>query len=358
MKDKKQVFSKPFNLVYEKNYPDLFVGPGFFSNVENATKYSPREWIKQQPKKIEEERAKQIFSFKTFKKTDANKFDKSLFEIQLLAQTNSSAEIEIELENKANLINEKISGVKNFSYELENIKIIDNLKIPNVIEKTVNDGELKAKEGILNIYKKTQDVYKIEQILSLGLLGITKNRVLVPTRWAITSTDDIISKELIENKILDFPTIDKHLIFSFDFYENKFLILFVPRNWGFEQIEIKENEISKDYEINTPRKTYATEVSGGYYAARLEIANYLFLKKKQASVIVFRDIAYSYESKGVWVIREAIKEALKTKPLEFNTLFEATKYIDTNIKHGINFWLKESKLYTEIKYQKKIFDFL
>ena len=38
----------------------------------------------------------------------------------------------------------------------------------------------------------------------MGLLGIGKNRVLVPTRWAITSTDDVISKDIIENALLDF----------------------------------------------------------------------------------------------------------------------------------------------------------
>lgn len=358
MTTKKQVFSKPFNLVYENNYPDLLVGPGFFTTPGNAKDSSPDKWIKQDPKTIEQERAKQVFSFKSFKKTDATKFDKSLLEVQLLAQTENTSELEININQKPKLVKENYSGINNFSYEFEEIKVVDNIKIPTIIDKTVNDGDLKAKEGIINIYNKLSDVYKVEQVLSLGLLGRTKNRVLVPTRWAITSTDDIISKDLIENTLVDYPTIDKYLVFSFSFYQNIFYVLFIPRIWGFEQIEIQGETICEDFEINGPRKTYASSVTGGYYAARIEVSKYLSRKKRQASVIVFRDISPEYHSKGVWVIRETVKEALTKEPFVFDTLEEANNFINQRIRNGSNYWLKQSKLYSEIKCQKRLFDFL
>lgn len=104
MKTKKQVFSKPFNLVYENNYPDLLVGPGFFTEQTIATSSDPKAWVKQKPEEIEKERAKQVFTFKSFKKTDATKFDKNLSEIQLLSQSEKTTEIEVGLdERKANL---------------------------------------------------------------------------------------------------------------------------------------------------------------------------------------------------------------------------------------------------------------
>lgn len=358
MATKKQVFSKPFNLVYENNYPDLLVGPGFFTEQNLATSSDPKTWVKQKPEEIEKERAKQIFTFKSFRKTDANRFDKNLTEIQLLSQAEKTTEIEIGLEEKkSKLVRENYSGVNNFSYGLEDLKIIDNIKIPQSIDKVVSDGDLKAKEGILRLNEKLEDVYKIEQILSLGLLGVTKNRILVPTRWAITSTDDIISKDLIENTLLDYGTIDKYEVFSFMFYQNIFYVLFVPRIWGFEQIEIQGEAICKDFEINGPRKKYASSVTGGYYASRIEVARYLSKRKRQASVIVFRDISPEYHSKGVWVIRETVKEALTKEPLVFETLEEATGFINQHIRNGIKFWLNHSELYKEIKTQKKITDF-
>ncbi|HOZ35497.1 MAG TPA: hypothetical protein PLK55_00740 [archaeon] len=357
MARKKQVFSKPFNLVYENKYPDLLVGPGFYEEQNIAGDSDPKTWIKKKPEEIERERAKQIFTFKSFRKTDANRFDKNLTEIQLLSQSVDTTEIEVGLETKAKKINENYSGINNFSYGLEDLKIIDNIKIPQSIDKVVSDGDLKAKEGILRLNEKLEDVYKIEQILSMGLLGVTKNRVLVPTRWAITSTDDIISKDLIENTLLDYSTIDKYEVFSFMFYQNIFYVLLVPRLWGFEQIEIQGENVCEDYEINGPRKKYASSVTGGYYASRIEVARYLSKRKRQASVIVFRDISPEYRSKGVWVIRETVKEALTKEPYVFETLEQATGFINQHIRNGISYWLNHSELYKEIKTQKKITDF-
>jgi len=357
MTTKKQVFSKPFNLVYENRYPDLLVGPGFFTSPEIARDSSPDNWIKMEPKSIEQERARQVFSFKGFKKTDANASDRSLYEIQLLSQAQDTSEIEVELDNRRGNVKEDYSGVNNCSYGFESIRIIDNVKIPLVIDKTVNDLDMKAKDGIISIYNKLGDVYKIEQVLSLGLLGVAKNRVLVPTRWAITSTDDIVSKELIENEILNYQTIDKCLVFSFSFYQNVFYILFIPRSWGFEQIELWGDNFCEDFESNCSKKTYASSVTGGYYAARLEVAKYLSKKKKQACVIVFRDVSPSYHSKGVWVIRETVREALTKEPYSFEYLEQAMSFINNHIRNGISYWLPHSQLYKEIKTQKKITDF-
>ncbi len=357
MTTKKQVFSKPFNLVYENRYPDLLVGPGFFTNPEIARDSSPDNWIKMEPKFIEQERAKQVFSFKGFKKTDANSSDRSLYEIQLLSQAQDTSEIEVELDNRCVNVKEDYSGVNNCSYGFESIRVVDNVKIPLVIDKTVNDLDMKAKDGIISIYNKLGDVYKIEQVLSLGLLGIAKNRVLVPTRWAITSTDDIVSKELIENEILNYQTIDKCLVFSFSFYQNVFYILFIPRSWGFEQIELWGDNFCEDFESNGPKKTYASSVTGGYYAARLEVAKYLSKKKRQACVIVFRDVSPSYHSKGVWVIRETVREALTKEPLVFDTLEDARGFLDKHLRNGAMYWLKQSRLYSELKCQKRISDF-
>jgi len=355
--EKKQVFSKPFNLVYEKDYPNLFIGPGIFSNYDLAKGYSPNDWINKKTTDIEKYRSKQIFSFKSVHKEDTRNPNKELQELQLLAQSTKTTELEIDLEKTPKMIKEKISGINNFSYELENIKIIDNIKIPKIIDKVVTDTDLKAREGIINLNKKLQDVYKIEQILSAGLLGQKNKRILVPTRWAITSVDDIVSKDIVNN-IKSNPLIDKYLVFCYEFYNNKFYILFIPRNWGFEQIEEQNNSFCIDYEINEPRKIYADSVTGAYYASRLEVGKYLDKIKKQATVIVFREIEQSYFSKGVWVIREAVRLALENEPFIFEDLESSLNFIDSlGIRNGINYWKEKSFILKEIRCQKRLGDF-
>lgn len=356
--EKKQFYSKPFNLVYEKDYPNLFIGPGVFSEYGLAKEHSPNLWIKKNINDVEKYRSKQIFSFKSVHKEDTRHPNKELLELQLLAQSYKTAELELGLEKSPKLVKENISGVNNFSYELENIKIIDNIKIPKIIDKVVTDTDLKAREGIIDLNKKLNDVYKIEQILSSGLLGQERKRILVPTKWAITSVDDIVSKDIINN-ILANSTIDKYLVFFQEYYNNKFYILLIPRYWGFEQIEEQNNLFCKDYEINEPRKTYATSVTGGYYASRLEVSKYLQKIKRQATTIIFREINENYSSKGVWVIREAIKTALEKTPFVFDDLNSALNFIDSlGIKNGISYWSEKSEILKEIKCQKRLCDFL
>ena len=43
--------------------------------------------------------------------------------------------------------------------------------------------------------------------------------------------------------------------------------------------------IWKDFELNGPRKKYASSVTGGYYAARIEVAKYLYKRKDKHQLL-------------------------------------------------------------------------
>ena len=57
----------------------------------------------------------------------------------------------------------------------------------------------------LKLYNSGIEISKIQKCFSIGMLG--KKRKLVPTKWSITATDDIISKsiveEILENSLID-----------------------------------------------------------------------------------------------------------------------------------------------------------
>ena len=59
-----------------------------------------------------------------------------------------------------------------------------------------------------------------------------KERKLVPTKWSITATDDIISKELVE-EIINFNLIDTYKIFSYSHLGNTFSVVLFPHRWIF-----------------------------------------------------------------------------------------------------------------------------
>ncbi|MHA1870094.1 MAG: hypothetical protein ACTSXF_04030, partial [Promethearchaeota archaeon] len=219
-----------------------------------------------------------------------------------------------------------------------------------------------------------------------GLIGKGKARKLVPTRWAITAVDSIISKRLIR-QIKEFPEISEYYTFYNEFLDNKFIILFMPKTWSFEMMEcwdantiwtqnvpgvqninqntFKEPIIMEDFELEKGRKTYAFNVTGAYYAARKEVAEFLYRERKQARVIVFREVNGGYiVPLGVWVIRETIRNALYKDGNNLGFHGENIRRFD-NLKDALNtipqyfgvplkYWLRSSNLLRITKSQKTL----
>lgn len=354
----KSGFSKPFIFVSSKNYPKVSIGPGFYTDYKLAEKQDPKNWIKYKEEDINNYRTSQNFSFKQLNKKDAIKETKEINDFKLLTQAKNIAEIEMKIESKKRLIIDKELGMKNISYNFEKFKINNNLKISNPIDKVVSQKDIKAKEAIEYLFKKDEDVYKIQQILSSGSLGIDKNKVFVPTKWSITTVDDLLSKNLLEKNLENKP-INEFRLYRFNFFKNKFYIILMPYKWNFEMMEGTGEVIDIDYELNTPRKDYANNVTGAYYAARLEIIKMLEKEKRIASVLILRDIEEGYISKGVWVIRESVKNALLKKPIIFLDYKDLKTYLNRicKIRGNYEFWEKKSNILQNTFNQKRIFDF-
>ncbi len=118
-----------------------------------------------------------------------------------------------------------------------------------------------------------------------------------------------------------------------------------------------------DYEPYYGRKTYAENCAGGYYAARLSIAEKLENMKRQSSVLALRFITGEYAVPlGVWVVREAVRKVMKNRPVEFASKELMLKYVILLIKkkfgYDVNNLLKNSILLRNIKQQTKLNKFI
>lgn len=249
------------------------------------------------------------------------------------------------------------------SAALEKMRITENPKISWGVEKIVRD-EIKANEAGFLLYKTGQDVYKISSILSSGIMGLEQNRKLVPTRWSITATDDMVFKSLV-SEVRDFPSVNDYLVYSSEYLDNHFEVLLMPGSWEYENFEawapgsmwsfnLKKTEIIEEYEPFRGRTTYADKEGGGYYAARLAVIEALHRMKRQARVVVFREIYEGYTVPlGVWQVRENARNAFKGRPEVFKTLGEALKHIDSKLRLSINDYIDMSKILK----QRRLSDF-
>ena len=301
------------------------------------------------------------------KVTDSRKNDQKFVQLaQQLAMASKPVDVEIELKNKIGpgIKRDRVLSPQGMASGLKEAKIVGNVKIDQKLDKAVND-EIKASESIKYLYKNNFNEYSLSKILSVGVLGLKKDKKLVPTRWSITATDDTIGKNLLKN-IKDYKWIENHEMFFGEFMGNAYLILFFPNVFSYELFELylpgsswnpgNEIKAATDYEGYDGRKSYASGTAGGYYAARLPILEYLESIKRQASVLAIRIELPSYwAALGVWVVRESVRKALAGKKLEFkdiNELTESSRKIGM-IKFGFDTEkvLKKSKILEMLKTQ-------
>jgi len=256
------------------------------------------------------------------------------------------------------------------SIKLKKARITENPKIPRIVDKVVSDIDFKANKAINQLYKKNIDEHYLTRLLSVGTLGVKKQRKLVPTRWSITAVDDTLAKQMID-QIKDY-NIHDYVAFFGGHLGNYYVALFFPEVWSYELFETYAGKSTwhdsegittmTDYEGYGGRKTYASNTVGGYYAARLPVLEYLKKIKRQASVLLLRFITGEYYAPlGVWVIREAVRKTLSTKSLNFGSKELMLKYTKAVVKKkfGINvdFIMNKSILLNQIKTQKKLVDF-
>jgi len=306
------------------------------------------------------------------KVTDARMNKKFLDIIKDVAISSKPVELEIELKNRIQLGQEKdkILTPLGMSANFEKAKIIGNIQINQHLDKILND-ELKVSESMRILYENNFDEYSLSKILSVGVFGLKKDRRLVPTRWSITASDDILGKQLLK-KVRDYKWIEDYELFYDEFMGNQYIILMFPNVWSFELFELyfpgsswnpsDEIKASTDFEEFSGRTKYAFNTAGGYYATRLPILKYLDSVKRQASVVVIRIETPSYwASLGVWVVRESVKKAL-SKKIKFSSkkgLLDSAKGISSR-KYNFNpeKILKMSKLIRNISLQKNLMEYL
>lgn len=363
----------PSNFIGRFGYPKVNVGILLPPETGDTRIYdSPTKWFKtgMSIEKILGYRASLINSRRKFSVRTASDPNRFLETIQEVAMSSSPVDTEVKLFKIPKIsVNFPFNAIPfGPSASVKRVKLAENPRIKRRVDYVCSDSDLKASRGVVDLYEHKIDVYHISKILSVGLLGLKKQRRLVPTRWSITASDSIIADNLLE-QVKHYPEISEYLLFESNYIGNYFEVLLLPTEWMFEQVEMgvpggmwtqnmKKPIIISDHEFYWGRKIYAKEVAGAYYAAKLAVLEYLTRIKRQAGVLVVREIRPEYFSEvGVWKIRECVRDAMERKPLKFSTLIEVIKRINQVLMIKHNVWSKKSKIMDRLIHQRKIREF-
>jgi hypothetical protein len=248
------------------------------------------------------------------------------------------------------------------SASLKEFSLIDNPSVPHAVDKVVSDTDYKAAPGVFDLFRHKVEERQITRLFSVGLMGEKTNRRLVPTGWSITAVDDIIGKQLVDRVKIN-GTIDQYTVFSAKALANNVCILLTPTPWMFEGLEMwhisaPNYHVDSDFEFYEGRKSYASNLAGAYYAARLPVLEYLDAGMRQAGAIAFLEVMNDWIPLGVWRFRELAYEALKAPPARFDTLDMAVGELSKRLCSPAKPWLNASALYKYMREQRRLLDFI
>ncbi len=349
--------SPPSVFVGSYNYPKVFVGP-MVPPIHGDTSLldSPEKWKGKSLEEIVNFRLNLVRGIQKIPidQTDG-RYIESLQEVTMSSKpTDSDLIFEKALSSSVSIDGE--SAPFGPIGEIKSAKFSGTSSVKS-IEKIFYDKDLKAQDAVLNLYNSGIEISKIQKCFSIGMLG--QKRKLVPTKWSITATDDIISKSLTA-EILDYSLIDSCRVFSYEHLGNTFSVVLFPHRWIYEMIEAWYSNgilgFGSDSEdargINHP-----PAIAGAYFAAKLGVLEYLSKMKIQAGVVILREIRPEYAIPvGVWQVREGIREAMKQKPAIADNFDNAIILASTKMSISKSEWLSHGNI-SKIIRQKTLSDF-
>lgn len=299
-------------------------------------------------------------------------FSKGVEQVQEIAMSSKPVDVDIKLFKKPEpkIVFSGVSLPMGPSAPLKKADLATNPKVSSKVEKVFGDDSLKSSDAMKFLYSKGASENDLSRMLSVGVFGVKRQRKLVPTRWSITATDDLLAKFLMRD--LKSYSVADYQMFYGNLYGNHYFIMLLPEAWSYELFEgympmslwNSANDISfaTDYEPYGGRKSYAENTAGGYYAARLPIVEKLSRMRRQASVLVLRFITDEYSCPlGVFVCREAVRKSLSNPPIVFSSREEMLGYAKSLVKQRFNFdlggVLSQSVILRSVKAQTKLSSF-
>jgi DNA repair protein NreA len=239
---------------------------------------------------------------------------------------------------------------------------VSSLSADQRIEIAFYDTDLRAAEAMMELYRRSVEISIIQRVLSMGMIGVKKKRKLVPTRWSISATDDIISSMLVKEIGMN-PTIDLFEVARYSHLANYYSIILIPDDrWIFEMIEswfTSRGQVATGADSEDERGlNHNPTIAGAYFAARLAVAEHLARRNKKAGAIVLREIHPNYVMPlGVWQIREGVREALKNPPQKFELFDHAMSFACSYMSLSKNEMVQKSRFWKSFKGQTMISDF-
>ena len=336
--------SPPSMFVGRYGYPDVRAGPSATwiteeSDSQQLVSGDPADLFGRPLEEVAARHANLITGGRVMRVRSAQSPDQMLETTQEIAMADSSVDIEMDFARPI-----MVGGSPTFdsmstpigpSGEVLRAEVVGHASVPRKVDSISDEEDLLAADAMEELTQASVGEAQISRLLSAGLLGRAGNRKLVPTRWGITATDDMLSKQLWD-KVRHYPSLDKVQVYEATYLDNRFHVILAPGLWAFHMLEAwtrgsvwtGTGKVLGDWEDLEPRKEYAHCITGAYYSARLGVLEYMDSIRRSGACMIWRDIGPGYWAPvGVWLIRETVRKAMSGFSKEFDTIEQAIEYV-------------------------------
>lgn len=224
--------------------PNLFVGHNFYPNVywgplvsAGGPAQAQEDPVKMYGMSLEEIIESRASMVRGMKRGAVKAKSRMLETAQEAVMSVKSVDVEARF-SKAPVFSlefDDISHPVGASAPIEKFRIADNPEIPKKVDELHEEG-VKAADALRELLLSGFDVHYLSKLLTSGILGREDARKLVPTKWAITATDDMAAKRFMES-VRDYRELSEARVYSNTYLENHFEILLLPGAWEYEQFE-------------------------------------------------------------------------------------------------------------------------
>jgi hypothetical protein len=361
--------SPPGVFVGRFGYPRVSAGPLLSPEVgDTALLDTPEDWVGRSVAEVVGFRTGLVRGTRSIRVQDAERSDRYIEDLQLLAIAADSAEAEAEFRRppRAHLALSDSSPPFGPTARIERMDL-DVRRVDQNLERMTSDSAANARTAVTELYHHGVRVSRIQRAFSVGTLGRRGRRKFVPTRWSITAVDDLLSKQNLET-VRRLPELSEVEYVSYTALDNRWLIVLLPGAYRYESIEAWYpntlwNPASGhivmigDHEGYSGRTTYAS-IGGCYYAARLATSEALLRWGRQAGVLVLREVhPGEIMPLGVWNVREHLRAALTHQPSRVANLAELSDRIRATFAIPLERWLKNSALLHAARTQRRLEEF-
>lgn len=216
------------------------------------------------------------------------------------------------------------------------------------LERCYYDSDLPASDAILDLHRHGIPFSSIQKALSVGALGCSRRRRLVPTRWSITACDTMLADRFL-SRVRQNSLIDTVRVHEFSSLNNHYAVILLPTPWQYEWVEaflhIRGNEevLFADHEEFRGKSEYSS-VGGCYYSSKMALLESLERQGVQAGAIVLREARRGYIPMGVFNVRENVRQAMLQPCREFEDLSSALSDVSARMMLPMERFINESTL--------------